>query len=212
VDTSGFIPGWKLFSGHVNDLHNTAYGGTAPSLFRALLARWQATLPANFTASDYTFIDIGSGKGRVIMLASELPFQRVIGVELNPQLAEVARRNLEKWATLPHPCSDITVLTADALAFPFPEAPTVLFLFHTFGAPVMELFMDRLVTLSQVSTFPIDLLYENPAHADLITRAPGVRVLWEGEIPFSDEDAAVGLLGDRAYRCGIYRLAGKATS
>lgn len=33
--------------------------------------------------SDYTFIDIGSGMGRNLLIASEYPFQRIIGIEIS---------------------------------------------------------------------------------------------------------------------------------
>src|SRR6185503_12151373 len=45
--------------------------------------------------SDHdTFIDFGCGKGRVVHQAARWPFRRVIGVEVSPELAEIARAGL----------------------------------------------------------------------------------------------------------------------
>src|SRR5215469_11495850 len=40
--------------------------------------------------ANYTFIDIGSGKGRMLFVAAEYPFEKVIGVEFAVDLHEIA--------------------------------------------------------------------------------------------------------------------------
>src|SRR5947209_2929304 len=89
VDTSGLISSVLLASGHENDLYGTAYYGIPPSRFRYVLNKW-ATWPPELPVEEYTFIDIGCGKGRAVLLATELPFREVIGVELSPALVETA--------------------------------------------------------------------------------------------------------------------------
>ena len=86
VDTSGLVPAKHLITGHANDEHVTAYYGVAPSILRTLIERWRETIPPH-PISSYTFIDIGAGKGRGLLVASELRFRKVIGIELNPALA-----------------------------------------------------------------------------------------------------------------------------
>src|SRR5215469_1881738 len=86
TDTSGLVPARDLVTGHPNDEHVTAYYGVAPSILRTLVQHWLATAPPHHI-TDYTFLDIGAGKGRAVLLASEFPFRQVIGVELNPALA-----------------------------------------------------------------------------------------------------------------------------
>ena len=63
VRTSGLIAGRNLKSGHRHDRHSTAYYGVAPSVFRALVARWRGTSPAA-PIEGTTFVDIGAGMGR----------------------------------------------------------------------------------------------------------------------------------------------------
>ena len=83
VETSGLVPAANLVTGHPNDEHVTAYYGVAPSILRTLIDLWRETPPPE-PIYRYSFIDIGAGKGRAMLVASELPFHQVIGIELNP--------------------------------------------------------------------------------------------------------------------------------
>ncbi len=65
------------------------------------------------SAPDVTFIDYGCGLGRSLVLAAMLPFGRMIGIELSPELAQHARENVRN-AKVRFRCSDISVAVADA--------------------------------------------------------------------------------------------------
>jgi hypothetical protein len=80
VRTSGLVSGRHLAAGHAHDRHNTAYYGVAPSIFRELILRWRDTPPAA-PIEGYSFIDFGAGMGRAMLLAAELPFREVVGVD-----------------------------------------------------------------------------------------------------------------------------------
>src|SRR5215472_14564615 len=96
TDTSGLVPAADLVTGHPHDDHVTAYYAVAPSILRALVAQWRETPPPH-PLSGYAFLDLGCGKGRALLLASEFNFREVIGVELNPELAATALRNVDLW-------------------------------------------------------------------------------------------------------------------
>src|ERR1700758_4419582 len=70
VDTSGLIGGGELRSGHRNDVFNTAYYGMAPSRFRTVIDAWIAD-ESHAAIEEYSFVDLGCGKGRAVMMASE---------------------------------------------------------------------------------------------------------------------------------------------
>src|ERR1035441_4397349 len=89
VDTSGLVPARHLVTGHANDEHVTAYYGVAPSILRALIGHWRETIPPH-PISSYTFIDVGAGKGRGLLVASEFRFRKVVGIELNPSLVRMS--------------------------------------------------------------------------------------------------------------------------
>src|SRR5579863_8406619 len=137
VQTSGLIPGRLLKTGHAHDRHSTAYFGVAPSVFRALLKRWQRTKPAT-PLERFTFIDVGAGMGRAMLLAAEHPFRRVIGIELNPILTKVAERNLEIWRAMGRARSPMQIICGDAVDAPFEQGPCAVFLFNPFGPSVMR--------------------------------------------------------------------------
>jgi SAM-dependent methyltransferase len=160
VRTSGLVAGRHLKSGHLHDRHATAYYGVAPSVFRALLRRWQRSRPG-WALEEVSFIDVGAGMGRAILLAAELPFRQVVGVELNPTLVRIARKNLATWRASGRVRAQMRVVCRDAVEFRLPDGPCLAFLFNPFGAPVMR----RLLTAWKKSlaerAAQLDILYVN---------------------------------------------------
>jgi SAM-dependent methyltransferase len=227
VDTSGLVPAAHLLTGHPNDEHVTAYYGVAPSILRTLIDTWRETLPPH-PISRYTFIDIGAGKGRGLLVASEYRFRKVVGIELNPALAAIARGNVAQWTT--SHAADITaprlapieVLEQDALDFEFPRTPTLLFLFHPFEAPVLERLLERIEnqlgarSSTQRSRTPdLDLLYVNAECAHTLDRHPRFTQLFLGKVAMSPDDHAADLEAIAAQKeygstgdeeCAIYRF------
>jgi len=102
----------------------------------------------------FTFVDIGCGKGRPLILAHSMGFRKCIGVELSPELAEIARKNTKRI--------DAQVLTANAAEFQFPGEQSVIFLFNPFWSPTIDRFADNLAR--SLSECPRDLyvVYVNP--------------------------------------------------
>ena len=93
--------------------------------------------------SEYTFIDLGSGKGRVLLLAAAQPFRRVIGVEFAEELHAIALRNIESY-TGPRICRDVVSVLADAAQFEFPPVPTIIFLYNPFELNIITKVLDNL--------------------------------------------------------------------
>jgi hypothetical protein len=228
VETSGLIPAGNLTTGHPNDSHVTAYYGVAPSILRTLIDLWQATAPPH-PIDHYTFIDFGAGKGRAMFVASEFPFHQVIGIELNPTLADIAQLNLDLWlashATDPTaaPIAPIRLYEQDALTFDLPRTPTLAFLFHPFEAPVLKLLLRRIEShLAKTpgrTPPPFDLLYVNAECRKILDQHPAFTRLFLGPVAMSPEDhiadlAAIaqqkdyGSTGDE--ECAIYRFTGRS--
>lgn len=160
VRTSGLIAGRNLKSGHAHDRHATAYYGVAPSVFHAVLNRWQKSHPA--AAIEHTsFVDIGAGMGRAVLLAAELPFREVIGIELHPALVRIARRNLTVGRHNDRARAPMRMIAGDAVEFALPAGPCVAFLFNPFGATVMRRWL-RIVTSGTIArTGELHILYVN---------------------------------------------------
>ena len=160
VRTSGLITGRHLKTGSPHDRHTTAYYGVAPSVFYALMRHWRRIQPAH-PIEKTTFLDIGAGMGRALLLASEMPFRAVIGVEMHPALVRIARRNLTVWRKAGRIQAPARILHADATSFVFPAGPCIAFLFNPFGAVVMRRFLRHVAQSFQHRPGELDLLYVN---------------------------------------------------
>jgi SAM-dependent methyltransferase len=160
VRTSGLIVGRHLRTGHAHDRHVTAYYGVAPSVFRALVARWRKTRPVA-PLDQTTFVDVGAGMGRAVLLAAELPFRQVTGVEMHPALVRIARRNLAAWRKAGREHCPARIITQDAVHFAFPPGPCLAFLFNPFGAVVMRRWLRALTAAFADRAGQLDILYVN---------------------------------------------------
>jgi len=188
VRTSGIIPGRFLKTGHRHDRHSTAYFGVAPSVFRGLMRRWQRSRPCA-PVEEFTFVDAGAGMGRAMLLASELPFRRVNGIELNPVLAGIARRNAAKWKSAGRGRAPMSVRVGDVLEFRFPKGPCVVFLFNPFGASVMRRLLVRVAEVFREWPGQVDLLYINHEQEHVFEGQRGFVRLFLGQVKRSRADA-----------------------
>jgi SAM-dependent methyltransferase len=204
IDTSGLLESKDLHSGHENNRQITSYWGTAPSVFKPLMKEWLDSLPSGSTASDYTFIDIGCGKGRALLLATDIPFRSILGVELFAELASVAQSNADKWLKTSRACNDVRVLQADATTFSLPEGPLLVYMYHPFNNPdLMHRVLDRLREHS--GRYPVDVAYADTQPQEFKQRGDN-SILFEKGIPYSAEDAGVDV-GYRTYENGgVYRF------
>jgi SAM-dependent methyltransferase len=120
-----------------------------------------------------TFIDLGSGLGRPLLLAAELGFSRVIGVELDESLIRRAQRNLNRWSrrNLPRSNSDqkFSLLHQDAASVNYPDSPLVVFLANPFGEHTLRHVLEGLLESHELRPRPIWLCYVNPVY-DLVFR------------------------------------------
>ena len=83
VDTTGATVSWRA---RLLGLLNSPYQPVPPEQFREMMAALAVYLDQVSNFSQFTFIDIGSGKGRALLLATEYGFSRIIGIELLPEL------------------------------------------------------------------------------------------------------------------------------
>jgi SAM-dependent methyltransferase len=207
VDTGGLIYADGLSTGHEHDRHSAGYYATAPSLFRGSVELWRDTLGGTgCSLEDYTLVDIGCGKGRVLMLATEYPFREIVGVELNPQLASMARRNLNRWMRRRRACRSVRIACGDVLSFPLPKGRVVLFFFNSFEREMVQMWLDRLIAAASSRSEPIDLIYLHPEHHTVLAATQGIRKLADTEIALSPGDAAADEFGVSFDQCAIYRI------
>ena len=109
--------------------------------------------------SRYTFVDIGSGKGRVLLLASEYPYKKIIGVEISNRLHRIAQKNFETWTNSQQKCQDLECICVDAREYQFPEDPLVLFFFTPFTGDVLGRVIDNLNKSLSENPRPVEVIY-----------------------------------------------------
>ena len=141
------------------------YEAAEPELVDFLIARAGALL-----LRDQTFIDIGSGKGRVVLMAAMAGFRRVIGVELDPDLHRIACRNVEV-ARPSFPAADITLVNEDASQFAFPACPAICFVNNPFDDQVLERLLENLRRSLAEAPRNFMLVYAHSIHADALRHA-----------------------------------------
>ena len=125
--------------------------------------------------TKYDFIDYGAGKGRVMMLAMEMKFLSVAGIELSDRLCAVARSNIARFAERSGIATPARVLNADATAIA-PEGRHILaYFYNPFGATIMAAVRRQLEDALRASAESVTIVYSNPEHADVFAAAKGWR-------------------------------------
>jgi SAM-dependent methyltransferase len=205
TDTSSFILANALSSEHENAKFITAYYGTHPSLFRGVIDAWRKTLTVPL--ESYSFFDIGCGKGRVLLMASEFPFQSVVGIDLYESLIETAQQNIRLWLQRPRATDRIEARLDDALTLEFESGPLVLYLYHPFETNIMTTFVERLRDVAQMRVEPVDLIYMNSLYEETILAVSGIQRIANGEISFTAKESAAHAFEDKSHRFSIYRFA-----
>jgi hypothetical protein len=132
VDTSGVIQAENLEGKNKNVEFANRYEPTSVNTFYQIMNQ----LPINFR--EFTFIDFGSGRGRVLLLASNYGFKKIIGVEFDTNLHLTANNNIQIYKSSTKNLSDIESVCEDATRFSIPGGQLVIFFFSPFRDKVMS--------------------------------------------------------------------------
>jgi predicted RNA methylase len=144
--------------------------------------------PGEVSGSD-VFLDIGSGKGRIILLAAGYRFRRVIGVEIAEPLMAVARRNVAS-CRLRRRCGEIELVNADVLDYRIPDDVSVVYMFNPFGGAVFDAAVAQLIESVDRHPRRVRVIYRNGRNIERLTRTGRFRLVRE----------SLGLRPGRAWR------------
>jgi hypothetical protein len=154
IETSQAVHPSDLSVNSQNWMDGLSYQPTPVEVIREAVE----ALPIN--AAEFTFIDFGSGKGRVLFVASEFPFARIIGVEYAHELHEAACRNIQSYRSQTQKCRRIEAICQDMTTFPLPEGPLVLFFYNPALESVMRTMAAKIAALSHAYW----VVYANPRY------------------------------------------------
>lgn len=186
TDTSGFVPVVDLAHPQDARAHAIPYAGSQPSIVRAALA----ALPP---LESFTFVDLGCGKGRPLLVASEFPFRDIVGVELSAPLAAIARHNAVLIAQRFPQRTKIRIEIADATRFRFPAGNLVIFLYNPFRDGAIAEVADAVNTaIADDPNRAIYVVYYNPVAGQRFDAAPQLRRYYAATIPYGPDELGYG--------------------
>lgn len=166
VNTTSATVSWRA---RLLGVFHSAYQPTEPGFFDEMLS----AVPAS--AAGFTFVDLGSGKGRTLMMASDYPFRRILGVELLPELNRVACENLQSYKSEKQRCFAIESVCADARDFQFPDEPLLVYLFHPLPEAGLRIVVGNLEASLERNRRPVFVLYHNPLLDHILLARPPFR-------------------------------------
>jgi hypothetical protein len=117
---------------------------------------------------EYTFIDMGSGKGKMLFVAAEYPFRRVIGVEYSKKLHDQAVVNCSRYRHPTQKCPVIEPIFGNAAEYKFPDDQLVVYLFNPFGPEVMGQMLRNLESSMEHTPRHVVILMIWPEHSQVV--------------------------------------------
>ncbi len=164
TDTARRIPREQIETKSENIVHCVNYGASKELPFRKLMERLK--LPR-----DGVFVDLGSGKGRALMLAAKYGFRKVIGIEFSGALCAVARNNLQKFKQKFHTTSEVEVIESDVTKYSFRDDETVFFMLDPFNAPVLTQVLANIRASVERKPRTVWLIYSVPREQHIVEQS-----------------------------------------
>ena len=140
--------------------------------------------------SRFVFIDLGCGKGKVLLMAAQFPFRQIVGVEFAPELAELARKNVTTYRGLAQVRQRVEVRTEDAADYEFPLSPLVIYCFNPFSERVMRAALSNLERSLWQHWRETYLIYANPVLESVVAEYTFLQLIDTAD-------------NHRSYRCSI---------
>lgn len=185
TDTSGVVSEKDLPTHEIARNYAVGYAGSQPSVLRSALAE----LPR---LDDYTFVDLGCGKGRPLLVASEFPFRDIIGVELSSPLVQVTQRNATIIANRFPARTPVRVAVGDASNYPLPPGNLVIFLYNPFHAELIANVVVGVEAALATESRSIYVIYYNPIASHCFDRSPQLHRHFAKMLPYADEELGYG--------------------
>jgi hypothetical protein len=169
VNTTSAAVGWRE---RLLGVFHSPYQPTDSALFHEMIDALHRQSHLDFR--DFVFIDLGSGKGRTLLMASDYPFRRIVGVELLPELHRAAEENLSKYRNEMQKCFALESICADATEFSLPDEPAVIFLFNPFPEAGLRRMIANLERSLGEHPREVFVIYHNPVLGHVLDENVGL--------------------------------------
>ena len=175
TDTSGIIKPGALDIPDNKVVHAIQYQTAIVEVFLDILN----SLPISY--EEFLFVDLGSGKGRTLLLASQYPFKGIIGVELSENLHRIACRNIQIYRDKMQQCHKIQSICKDVEQYQMPNEKTVFYLYNPFDDHVMRSVLQNIEDSIHKHFKDIYIGYLKPLHRNMFDCATFLQVVKETE-------------------------------
>lgn len=138
------------------------YEATPPFRFR------HAMSALDIECDRYRFIDYGSGKGRVLLLASEFPFIEIRGIEGDRQLHDIACRNIAAFPRDRMACRKVESICMNVTEWDPQTGPLVAYMYNPFDQIILATVLRRILLRPLTSPQASYLIYLNPVHHETV--------------------------------------------
>jgi SAM-dependent methyltransferase len=163
VETASWVRRVDLVTESPNQPYAGRYQASGVAEFEELMGK------LDIDHAQFSFVDYGCGKGKVLLLAAAYPFKRIVGVEFSPPLARIAAENV---ATLGDDAERVETIVADATEYAPPPEPLVLYFFNPFSAPVLRGVLARVEESLAASPRPVYIVLDaTPELAEVVEAA-----------------------------------------
>lgn len=138
---------------------------------------------AEIDPAEFTLVDLGCGKGRVVLLGAARGFAEVVGVEYSPLLTAIARTNAETFVARGGSSKMPRFWQGNAADYPTPDGNVFVYLYNSFGPDILAGCLNRLEAAKRhAPDRRIVMIYVNPQHGDAIAARPA----WQEGRPGND--------------------------
>lgn len=164
VETAGKVALATLTINSLNKCDGIYYEPTPEKVFHSIMRGLKIDY------ERYDFVDYGSGKGRVLLMASRYPFRKIVGVEFGAELAKVADKNIRCFNDRKRLCENIESVCMDAVEFQIPSGNVVLYFFNPFTSDVMEKIVGKIEASYNAIPRNIVVVYYHPQSSRLFDK------------------------------------------
>ena len=137
-----------------------------------------------------TFIDVGCGKGKVLLVASDFGFKKIIGIDLSKKLLQICKQNIYNYKRLKHEKKLIKLINIEATKYKITNE-NVFYFFDPFSETVLNAFLKNVLLSSKKNKREIYIIFANPPKQNKLLNVKFKKIK---------------IIKRNTYNCNIYRL------